>query len=301
MFAVVFLAAFPAEPAGAEKRALAFLAREVPDWPAEHRCFSCHNSGVAATALYRAKRQGHDVPKDALAATTRYLTEPGKWHDPRKDSTPTDRTLVRVQFGAALAEAVASGDVTARAPSRAAARLIAAEQREDGSWQVSADGTLGSPTTLGPVLATHLARRVLGEADADGHRAALAKAERWLKRVKPDNVLDAAALILALGESQEGMALIRKAQDKGGGWGPYASAAPEPFDTAVVLLALAPRAADADIAAMIRRGRAYLVASQDEDGAWPATTRPAGEVSYAQRCATAGWATQALLATGRKD
>ncbi|MFN0122677.1 MAG: hypothetical protein ACKV2V_19440, partial [Blastocatellia bacterium] len=36
----------------AASRAVAFLAREVPAWPARNSCFSCHNNGDAARALY---------------------------------------------------------------------------------------------------------------------------------------------------------------------------------------------------------------------------------------------------------
>jgi hypothetical protein len=50
---------------------------------------------------------------------------------------------------------------------------------------------------------------------------------------------------------------------------------------------------------MITRGRAFLLAEQQDDGSWVETTRPPGNVSYAQRISTTGWATLALLATGK--
>jgi hypothetical protein len=96
---------------------------------------------------------------------------------------------------------------------------------------------------------------------------------------------------------------MARGQSIDGGWGPYAQSPPEPFDTAVVVLALvrfgqtsyAREAPGLD--ARIERGRAFLVASQNPDGSWTETTRPAGAVSYAQRLSTTGWATLALLAT----
>jgi hypothetical protein len=51
---------------------------------------------------------------------------------------------------------------------------------------------------------------------------------------------------------------------------------------------------------MIRTGRAYLIAHQQEDGSWPETTRPSGGVSYAQRMSTSAWATWALINTRPK-
>jgi hypothetical protein len=53
-----------------EARAVALLAREVPRWARENHCFSCHNNGDAARALYEASRLGLRVPADATAATT---------------------------------------------------------------------------------------------------------------------------------------------------------------------------------------------------------------------------------------
>jgi hypothetical protein len=64
-----------------------------------------------------------------------------------------------------------------------------------------------------------------------------------------------------------------------------------------VLLALATVAGSAEVDPMRPRGRAFLVSLQEEDGGWPATTRPPGAESYAQRLSTTGWATLALLAT----
>jgi hypothetical protein len=306
---LLFTGLAPAEPPvlTAESRAVAHLAREVPAWPAQEKCFSCHNSGVAAGALFAAVRRGHKVPDKALDETTRWLERPEKWDGKRDGGTATDTALVRIQLGAALADAIDAGVVTERRPLVEAAKLIAAGQQKDGSWQVTAEGSLGSPAALGAALATHLARRVLRKADAPRHAEAIAAAERWLRQIPVKSTPDAAAVLLALeGEGdKEAVARrehcldkLRKSQDKGGGWGPYATSAAEPFDTALALLALSRYPKEAGVAEMIRRGRAYLVATQTPEGNWPETTRPAGGVSYAQRTATTGWALQALLSTG---
>jgi hypothetical protein len=290
-----------------EERAVDQLAREVPRWPAEEKCFSCHNNGVGASALFAAVRRGRKVPDKALAETTRWLTQPDKWDGKRDGGAPTDQALARIQFGAALAEAADAGAVKERRPLLDAARLIAAGQRKDGSWQVNAEGSLGSPTTLGPALATHLARGVLRKADARAHADAIARADRWLRRVEAKSVPDAAAVLLALegAEDREAadqrlrcLSLLRKCQDRHGGWGPYATSAAEPFDTAIALLALARYPKEKGAAQMMKRGREYLIGAQEKEGSWPETTRPAGAVSYAERMATTGWALQALLATG---
>ena len=48
---------------------------------------------------------------------------------------------------------------------------------------------------------------------------------------------------------------------------------------------------------MARRGRDFLIASQQPDGSWIETTRPSGAESYAPHLSRAGWATLALLVT----
>jgi hypothetical protein len=306
LFVVVSLA-LAADALTPEERAVAHLAREVPAWPKENDCFSCHHNGVAAGALYAARRKGLKVSNEPLEETTRWLARPEKWEYKRDGAAPTDKALMRVQFAAALVEAVEAGVVGDRKPLLAAARLVAAEQQKDGSWQVDAEGSLGSPATLGPALATHLARRTLAEADAKEHREAVARADRWLRGAKAESVLDAAGVLLALEGADDDRAvsqkrhcleLIRKGQDKEGGWGPYPKSAPEAFDTAAALLALSRYPGEEGVKAMTKRGREYLVAAQRKDGSWPETTRPDGGVSYAQRTATAGWALRALLATG---
>ena len=69
------------------------------------------------------------------------------------------------------------------------------------------------------------------------------------------------------------------------------------FAGVFVLLALSKQKGAAEATPLVRRGRSYLISTQEEDGAWPATTRPPGGDSYAQRISTTGWALLALLAS----
>src|SRR5947199_9648915 len=96
---------------GPEARAIAYLAREVPRWSAENHCFSCHNNGDAARALYAAARLGRPVPREALADTTRWLSKPEAWDDNGGQGPFSDKVLARAEFASALAAAVAAGRV----------------------------------------------------------------------------------------------------------------------------------------------------------------------------------------------
>ena len=361
-------------PDRAIQRAVAFLAREVPSWPKENRCFSCHNNGDAFRALHLAAvdrnqrtanaqtpgnpsgGRAHEspagaVPAESLAETIAWLRNPQGWKDNGGEVEFSDRRLAAVQFAAALAQVERTRRAAGIAPQaadqppqmpgfksplRLAAQQVAEQQGDDGAWAIDAAGSVGSPVTYGTPLATVVARAVLQQADATRFGPSIAKADHWLAQFRPQRVLDAAALLLwlvdvkpeagansALGREAkiaECVEIIRRGQGENGGWGPFVTSAAEPFDTAVVLLALhklgpdeysagvvrtaGSKAAAQDgtngtdgWAAMIERGRHYLAASQYDDGSWPETTRPVGGESYAQRMSTTGWATMALLET----
>jgi hypothetical protein len=282
---IVLGAAFAATP---EERAVAFLSREVPRWSAENHCYSCHNNGDGARALYAARRSGYTVPAEALRDTTAWLVRPDKWDSNSGNPEAGDKRLARIQFAAALAEAATDIDVL-----RQAANSLLDYQEKDGSWQVDSTAEGGSPVTYGPVLATWLARRTLDAADARQFRGAVARADEWLRRINPATVPDAAVVLMASGK-RECRDMILRAQGSDGGWGPRAHTPSEVFDTAMVLLAL--REGDA-----AQRGRAFLVRTQLSSGGWPETTRPSGGQSYAHHISTSAWATLALLATSGKQ
>ncbi len=297
-------------PGPAESRALRFLAAEVPRWSPENRCYSCHHNGDAARALFQADRFFGSVPPDALADSIAWLSRPEDWDHNGGRGAPADKRLARVQFAAALAGAVASGKIEDRSILLRVAARLAMDQAEDGSWSIEGDeaGLIGSPATYGGPLATVAVRDVLRLADRDRFRETILRAERWLLGRPIHNLLDASAALMALdGASlsldeaeavrRRALALIRDGESDSGGWGPYATSPPEPFDTAVVLLALSRMPGDGSVETMIRRGRSWLIEAQRPDGSWAETTRPSGGESYAQRLSTAGWALRALLAT----
>lgn len=265
-----------------ESRAVDFLRREVPAWEPANRCYSCHNNGDAARALFAARDAGMDVDAP-LAATLRFLRRPEAWKDNGVDAEFSDKKLSVLQFAHALAASGERGDSL-----RAAAAQLRALQQPDGSWAVDAGGLPGSPVTYGRTLATVVARRVLAQAGEP-----VDPADAWLRARVPAGPLDAGALLM-WGRRDDCLDLLRRGQSSYGGWGPTLTSPPEVFDTAIALLGLA--AVDGD-PGQIRRGRDFLLREQFADGSWPETTRPPGSESYAQRLSTSGWATLALFAT----
>lgn len=281
-------------------RAVAFLARDVPRWRADEGCYSCHNNGDGARALMLARAAGYDVGT-SLADTVRFLGAPDTW-----ESGPAgpmeDKVLARVQFTLALSQAV-DAKLAPEASLATAARQLAADQREDGSWRLDASGSLGSPATYGTALATWAARRSLVRSGLADLTPSVRRADTWLGAEQPRTTVDAAAIVLGTtGTASSARSRDRRVeellswQSARGGWGPYPNVRTEPFDTAVAVLALLGTAGTPDTASAIARGRAYLSDTMLPDGSWPETTRPAGQPSYAQRISTTAWAAMALIA-----
>ena len=285
-----------------EGKALAYLAAEVPRWSIEHKCFSCHNNGDGVRALYSAIKLGRDVPTRATIDTDRWLSKPEGWDKNGGEGPTSDKAMARVQFAAATASAVEAGRIKDRKPLLAAAARIAEDQAEDGSWKVDEQGVVGSPVTYGRPLATAIASRTLQFADPARYREANRRAEAWLLKVEPINTPDAAAILLILDPKaapdrrEPALGFLKMAQGKDGGWGPFDGSSPEAFDTAIALIALDRHRDRPGVGVAIERGRRYLVGTQNDDGSWAETTRPANAESYAQRVSTTAWATLALLA-----
>ena len=153
----------PTAPTGGTKdqtsvrRALAYLSREVPQWYQQHDCYSCHNNGDAARALIQGSRVGFDTAAP-LRDTLAFLSQPPDWEKNSRGGGLDDTALARIQFAGALTSAVEAALVS-RDALAAAAKLVASDQRANGSWQLDPSNSLGSPTTYGTALATWAARR----------------------------------------------------------------------------------------------------------------------------------------------
>ena len=299
--------------AGAIARGVGYLTKEVPKWKAEHPCYSCHNNGDATRALLVANAKGYDIGS-SLDDTLAFLKQPAKWDQNKAPDGFDDKQLARVQFASALAVAERHGKATSTDLAQAA-KLLVADQKADGSWTLDQSQSIASPATYGTIIATWSVRTTLITSGVQPDHFTIVAADRWVRGQTPENVIDAAATLLALEQASDVMAdnlrrtclqIIRQGQSPDGGWGPYVTAKPQVFDTAMVVQALSlldiePRLARStyrpeELKEAIAKGKGYLVKQQRADGSWPETTRPADQESYAQRISTTGWAMLALLA-----
>jgi len=294
-----------------EARAVAYLAGAVTSFRTANQCDSCHASGDAARALLMAANRGHDVG-DALTKTRAFLEAPATWAANKGHGA--DEGLARLQFAAALA-AAGERDLRPAEPLVETAKIILADQKQDGSWSPTGSAGPGSPLTWGTSVATWMARATLIAAGREPDDFAVAQIDRWTRTAEVTSVSDAAGVVLGLGLTSDVMAdkqraaylnLLRFAQRDSGGWGaePNAESATV-FDTALVLLALQQLETDPRLARStyrleelrdaIGKGREYLVSQQRPDGSWPETLRGGASASEAQRLSTTSWALIALL------
>ena len=284
---LVFCCAFPLFAASPEQRAVDFLSREVAEWRPANGCFSCHNNGDGARALFVARKLGFKVPAAALVNTMEWLKNPKDWDKKQENAGFTNPMLARIQFTSALMESGLG------VSTQVAASLIL-QQSADGSWPVEAADNLGSPATYGTTLATLVARNTLHRIAPERYKLSIHRADDYLRSRTAKSTMEAAALVM--NGQTKWLGLLMNGQGSEGGFGPFQNAPAEVFDTAIALLALPPRGVDKEVR---QRGREYLVKTQQLDGGWPETTRPSGAQSYAQRISTSAWALLGLLATSQ--
>ncbi len=298
--------------AAAIARGVGYLTKEAPKWKAQPPCLSCQINADATRALLAAHAKGYDIGT-SLDSTLAFLKQPATWDQSKSPDGFDDKQLARVQFASALAMAERYGKA-ASTDLEQAAKLLVADQKADGSWTLDPSHSMASPATYGSIVATWSARSTLIASGMQPDHFTIVAADRWIRGIVPENVMDAAGTVLALDLASDVMAenlrraslqIMRQAQSPEGGWGPEVGAKPQVFDTALAVLALGlldiePRLARStyrpeELKETIAKAKAYLVSQQRADGSWPETTRPAGQENYAQRISTAGWALLALL------
>src|SRR5262245_40541555 len=135
--------AVKADPA--ETKAIEFLIREVPAWSINNGCFSCHNNGDAARALYMANQKEYSIPPSALADTTESVSQLTRWEQNRADPGFSDKRLANVQFAASLLAALENGYVKERGVIEQAARKLIDDQFPEGAWKIDTGNVVGSP------------------------------------------------------------------------------------------------------------------------------------------------------------
>jgi hypothetical protein len=286
----------PPEPATTPQRAraaidrgLGFLRDDAAKWRKERKCASCHHGTMTVWALAEAKSQGYPVTAETLADTTAWTRERLKDIDKPRDPRPGwSMVSTPALYLAVMALAVPGQEALPAEDLRRIAGHLVRHQEADGSWSWASAPAQNRPPPVfeSDEVATLLAYLALGsQAPADPEqqaavREARQKAAAWLAKARPNDTTQAAALRLLVhvraGDSAEALRpeleAFRGRQNEDGGWGQVPGAASDAYATGQALYVLSLAGVKGD-RAEVRRGVAFLVANQKEDGSWPMTSR----------------------------
>ncbi len=288
------------------QKAFRYLASESLQWARDNKCYSCHNNGDAARALFLTASDSNEFSNPQWNELFSWYRKPEGWIDATNSDLDLSPTLGLVQFGAASRSALRHAPSFSRATdaSRLQSRILAA-QHEDGFWRVESEGQIGSPGTYGNVLGTLMALEILAYEPTPQVQTAITRSIDWVYAQSPQATIELAAGAQILkrspapekqSKSNRWLRTLVDQQNSDGGWGPYRSQFSEVFDTAIALIALSAQTTPKIGGPAIHRGRSFLFKTQESYGGWPETTRPTGGTSYAQHISTSAWALIAINA-----
>jgi len=274
----------PEEVGQAIERGLGFLVKDALAWKAEHNCVSCHHAALVVWSMREAKQRGHAVDEKVLVELTQWMAESGdgKTGVPRPTGIPKALNAKAVWLALALS-ADPQPDAAAQQGLSLLWSTVKSDQTETGAWA-------SWPETRPPIFGnsddsmTALATLAILPAATSGDneaRAALDQGVKWLTETKCDDDPQSVAMRLVLWrrlgrpveEWQPLVRLIQERQDPDGGWSQAQDMASDAWATGQALYALAHAGIRPDDP-VIARARAFLIATQRDDGSWPMTSRP---------------------------
>lgn len=293
------------------ERSIALLERSSGTFFVNGACGACHAQNITDVAVAAARSVGIRVDDPAsaqrsagaaaaFAATASRLLE-------RFDG-PTMDILLYTLGGFAAA---------GHPPDRATDAMVfnvAAQQSRDGRWH--SGGVVRPPMEDGDYSRTALAVRALKAYGPPGRgtemQERVGRGVTWLRAQRPATAEDRSFRLLGLTWGDADPAIRRRAaadiiehQRPDGGWGQREEMASDAYATGLTLYALQVSGSLPSSHAAMKRGTAYLLATQRADGSWFVNSRspkfqpyfeggfPYGPNQWISSMAT-GWATAAL-------
>ena len=248
-------------------------------------CISCHHEGLGLTTLSSLRRGGFAVD-EGLARTEADLLrnayrELAPLYRRALDDAEAARVAnffgdIAVQMGYTLGGLLEAGHLPDE-PTADAARILLEHQSGDGSWSYE---HAREPMQSSDFATTAMAARVL-KAYAPADRAeradeAIRRARAWLLGNAPETTDDLAFRLLGLkwlgagpGELHAATGPLRAIQRGDGGWAQLrSSAASDAYATGLALLAMSEGGGIPTTDPAYRRGVAFLLETQGDDGTW---------------------------------
>src|SRR5262249_37201608 len=270
-------------------RGLAFLESDAAKWRKERKCSSCHHGTMTVWALSEAKGRGYPISPERLADVATWTKERLENIAKPRDKRPGwSMVSTPAVYLALMAQAVPTQGAMSRGELERIADHLLRHQEADGSWAWSLAPRKNAPP---PVFESDEVVTLMAEAALGPHAAAapsqdsparsgLTRARAWLATKKPGASTQATAIRLfrdlragkSPNEIQAEIEQLFALQKSDGGWGQERDLPSDAYATgqALYFLSLAGVASDRP---EIRRGVAFLVANQKQDGSWPMKSR----------------------------
>ena len=306
--------ATPATPAAiraAVERSLPLLQDVGTAFIKQTGCVSCHHNSLVSMAVAAARSHGYTVNEETAKAQSAligpYLES---WRERTVQNIPIAGGADTISY---LMLGLAADNYPPDAITDAQAIWLKRRQAADGHWPIQ---TIRPPIESNDVAVTAISMRALQMFAPPSQRAeyaaAVDRARAWLTTAPAEETEERAFKLLGLTWAKAPRAAITKAardllaiQKAGGGWSQTSSMASDAYATGEALVALRESGVIPAADLGYRKGLAFLLRTQIEDGSWVVETRavpiqayfesgfPYGVNQWVSAAATA-WATTAL-------
>jgi len=250
------------------QRAIPFIESQGQKWIEEKKCVSCHQVPFGIWSLRLAQQSGFSLDAEQLEKQV-------QWAISFSDKNKNTKSMERDGGGLdTIYQLLLSGNVDSNKPvARSLTNLLVSMQEDDGSFKPAGQLPLQRrPVRETTYVSTMWAALALDDFDAERFKESIDKAILFGTsdyEGKSTEWLAVRSLIAQRWQKKQSATFIKKllaAQNEDGGWGWIRGAASDAFGTGVALYALAQ--SSEEHAAVIERGQAYLVSSQNKKGHW---------------------------------
>lgn len=314
----------PDQAHAAAERAIEAIEFSTSTFQRKIQCASCHHQGLGLMATGLAKSRGFSIDTKLASEQQNIAVREFEAAAPMLKQAVANPDLAKLIPSAEIgdltpAAAYMLGGVGAHGrPASPAlsslAVILARQQFPDGHWQF---GLARVPMQSSPFTMTALTIRALkiygAKENADEIDSRIRHAKKWLISTIPQSTEDRSFRLLALkwagatdAERDPALREVLDAQRPDGGWATFPGSGSDAYATGQALYALNQGGGLPATNEAYRRGAAYLLRTQDDDGTWYLSKRaipannymdagfPHGESQYASYAATS-WATMALV------
>jgi hypothetical protein len=268
---------------------LGFLEKEGVAWIKQQQCASCHHIPVMVWALNEARNRGYRIDEKALVEVTSWALAEGN-HVQVFPELPLDKKRTETDYLGPLLMAlgVEASAVRGSVVEEARRRLLThavSQQGEDGSWDANRGGrppVHASKDVQTSWLLLAMSDPAPPKGTEDPWKAQREAAAEWLTRNPPADSHQALAMRLLVAprlgkpasDAKPLLESLLRRQHEDGGWSQTKEMKSDAFATGLALYVLSGQKANG-VDEAVRRAQAFLIKTQQSDGSWPMSSRPA--------------------------